>query len=168
MQLRTILWGLLSLLSSLLLLIPEEANAEEIFSSHQRVCLERIWPDFQRCRERQQEHYHFGSFSSGVFLSSSDAYQPKYKMECCSYWELLECVHRAAKVYCNDDINLKSLDKFVEMVGLNVPLYICSDEYPKGTFRCKIPSWFSLIFGFIIFIVLVLLVFLFICVRRSK
>lgn len=137
-------------------------------ASKPRVCLERIWPDFQRCRERQREQFHYGRFSSGVFLTSSDAYQPKYKMECCSYWELLECVHKAANIYCNDDINLKTLDKFVEMVGLNVPLYICSDEYPKGSFRCKIPSWFALTLGFIIIFFIVLMVLLFICIRRSK
>ncbi|OTF75109.1 cytosolic non-specific dipeptidase-like protein [Euroglyphus maynei] len=107
------------------------------------ICLERIWPDFQRCRDRQREHHQYGRFSSGFFFTSTDVYQPKYKVECCSYWELLECVHRAAKIYCmDDDVDLKKLDQALETFGLNVPLYICSEEYPKGSLRCKIRSWF--------------------------
>lgn len=137
-------------------------------SMRQRVCMERIWPDFQRCRERQREHYRFGRYSTGLYLGSSDVYQPKYKAECCSYWELLECVHRAAKVYCAEDVNLRSLDKFVEMVGLNVPIYICSDEYPKGSLRCRLPSWFVLTLAFLVLCFVVLVVLLYVCIRSSK
>lgn len=133
----------------------------------QRPCLERIWPDLQRCRDRQQDHFRYGRFSAG-FSFSSDVYQPKYRTECCSYWELLECVHKSAQIYCSDEIDLKKLDKFVEMYGLNVPLYVCTDEYPKGNLRCKLPSWFAIIVFGVLLLLLVLLIVLFIVIIPNR
>ena len=156
-----------SIIFSILLCLLSFIEPTNSSIHRQRDCFERIWPDFQRCRERQRDHFRYGRFSSG-FSFSSDVYQPKYRTECCSFWELLECAHKAAKIYCSDDVDIKKLDKFVEMVGLEVPLYICADEYPKGSFRCKLSSWFVFIVFFVVFCFLVLLVFLFICFRRSR
>lgn len=135
-----------------------------------RNCLERIWYDLQRCRDRQREHFQYGRYSySFLFFSSSDVYQPKYKLECCSYWELLECVHRAAKIYCPDeDVDLKKLDKLVDMFALNVPLYICTEEYPKGSFSCKMRHWLILFIVSIIILILILAGLICFCVKRFR
>lgn len=135
-----------------------------------RNCLERIWYDLQRCRDRQREHFQYGHYSySFLFFTSSDVYQPKYKMECCSYWELLECVHRAAKIYCPDeDVDLKKLDQLINTFALNVPLYICNQEYPKGSLSCKMRFWLILLIVSIIVIILIILVLICFCVRRFR
>lgn len=148
-------------LSALLLLSSIESSLIE------RVCLERIWPEFQRCRERQIEHHRYGRYASslGWHLASSDVYQPKYKMECCSYWDLVECVHRAAKAYCPDDVSLIKLDKSLEMLGLNVPVYICLEEYPKGSYRCRLPWWLIMLSIFGLVVVFMLIVAAYLCLK---
>uniref|UniRef100_A0A834VDE9 Uncharacterized protein n=1 Tax=Sarcoptes scabiei TaxID=52283 RepID=A0A834VDE9_SARSC len=139
------------------------------FLRNPRTCLERIWPDFQRCRDRQRDQQQYGRYSFGLFFISSDVYQPKYKMECCSYWDLIDCVHRAAKIYCSDDeLDLKKLDKSLEMLALKVPLYICVEEYPRGSFRCKIRSWFIMALVLILSIILIMVIIFCLCFRRSK
>lgn len=107
------------------LLVPV---VEPMYPISDRVCLERIWPDFQRCREKQREQFRYGRFSFGFSSFSSDVYQPKYRTECCSYWELIECVHKASEAYCTNEVDLKKLHSFLEMVGVSVPLYVCADE----------------------------------------
>ena len=115
----------LSLLFALSPLLPV---ASPMHAVSERACLERIWPDFQRCREKQREHFRYGHFSFGLSSFSTDVYQPKYRTECCSYWELIECVHKASEAYCTNEVDLKKLHSFLEMVGVSVPLYVCADE----------------------------------------
>ncbi len=127
-------------------------------------CFHRISTDFDRCKSRYNER---------IKSESKSTYKPEEaelalkKISCCAYWDFLTCVQNAARIRCNDKTRDINLEKYTENVAL-VPVYVCRDEYPKGTIRCRFPLWLKLVIAISVIAVLTITVFIFICFGNSR
>jgi hypothetical protein len=128
------------------------------------TCFHRISTDFDRCKLRHNERIKFESKST---YKPEEAELAVRKISCCAYWDFLTCVQNAARIHCNDKTRDINIEKYTENVAL-VPLYVCRDEYPKGTIRCRFPVWLILVIAIAVIVVLTIAVFIFICVRNSR
>lgn len=128
-------------------------------------CLYKISSDFTRCNTRQHEKIKSQTKSYHSYTQEEKQIALN-KVACCAYWEFLECVQTAARIYCKE--NARDIEKHSENLGTTVPLYICREEYPKGSFKCKIPVWLILVVVIAVVVILTFAVFVFICVRNSR
>jgi len=148
-----------------LYVICAQIRASETAGAKTGSCLHKISGDFLRCNSKQQEKINSQSTKYHSY-TPEEKQLALNKITCCTYWEFLECVKIAVRNKCNDEI--RDIEKHIETLGISVPIYICRDEYPKGSFKCKFPIWLILLIIVAVVVILTFAVFIFICIRNSR
>lgn len=155
---------LVLLLTSLLLGLPETNSSSIIF--HHKMggkCLFLISPEFMRCNTKYNQNLLKVQHTIDKYSYTYEEQQSAYnKVACCQYWDFIECVQHSARQKCKE---VRDMENYFEFLGSAVPLSICRNDYPKGSFKCKFPVWAIIAIAVASVVLIAVAVLVFMCIR---
>jgi hypothetical protein len=98
------------------------------------TCLYKIFDEYNECLKAQQERINEETDNLSRTITLAEQRTHLNKIGCCAYWTFLACVEKAADEKCIKDRT--DMEKYTEQLGSSVPLYICREEFPRGSDVC--------------------------------
>lgn len=104
------------------------------------TCMYKIYNQYNVCLALQQERLDSEALSLPRTISLDEQQKALQRIACCAYWDFLSCVEKAANERCKEKFDM---ERYTEQLGSAIPLYICREEFPRGSLICTYSSYYS-------------------------